>query len=213
MSSNRYDADYFLRGRQSGKSLYENYRWLPDLTLPMAQCIVDHCRIKAEDTILDFGCARGYTVRALRGLGYTAFGYDVSEWAIQNADEVVKEYVTCLPEIAFGRGMYDWVIAKDVLEHIEYIERTIGDLVLAVKKGIFIVVPLSMYEGTPYVIAEYEADMTHVQRRPLMNWARMFMKIGWSVEMSYRVPGIKDNWYKPGWERGNGFITARRIVE
>ena len=53
----QYDADYFLRGKETGKSLYENYRWLPDLTTPMVCSIISHLGIRSGDTILDFGCA------------------------------------------------------------------------------------------------------------------------------------------------------------
>jgi hypothetical protein len=34
MDSSYYDADYYLDGLNSGKSNYENYSWMPDLTLP-----------------------------------------------------------------------------------------------------------------------------------------------------------------------------------
>ena len=67
-----YDADYFLRGKQTGRSLYENYRWLPDLTIPMVAAMIRHLGIKPDDKILDFGCARGYVVKAFREMGYRA---------------------------------------------------------------------------------------------------------------------------------------------
>lgn len=211
ISAERYDADYFLRGKQTGKSLYENYRWMPDLTIPMVNAIIDHTRILKSDTILDFGCARGYIVRAFREMGYNAWGYDISEWALRNADEEVQQYLSGDLYHSFTTNDYDWIIAKDVLEHINYIALTINDLLGAARKGVFVVVPLSEWDGTEYVIPEYEKDVTHVQRLSLMSWLAMFIRPGWAVTASYRVPGVKDNWHKPGWERGNGFITARRV--
>ena len=213
MSDNIYDADYFLHGRKSGKSLYENYRWLPKLTIPMAQHIIDHCGIDKGANILDFGCARGYLVRAMRGLGYNAWGVDVSRWAIDNADDEARPYLTCLNDndLPLPISRFDWIIAKDVLEHVTFVSRMIDDLMSVADKGVFAVVPLSRFDRQLYVIEEYEKDITHVQRWPLMVWAGMFVRVGWSVELSYRIEGIKDNYYKPGWEMGNGFITARRI--
>lgn len=210
MSYDQYDADYFLRGQETGKSLYKDYRWLPDLTRPMARRIMEHCDIRAGDKVLDFGCARGYLVRALREWGVQAFGYDVSEWAIENADPEAKPYVCKLiPSYSIG-FKYDWVIAKDVLEHVELVDHTIQGL-MKVCDGMFVVVPLSRLPGNRYVIEEYEKDVTHVQRLPLLNWVGLFLKDGWRVECAYRVPGVKDNYYREGWEYGNGFITARRI--
>ena len=206
MSSEQYDADYFLRGKQTGKSLYEDYRWLPELTTPMAATMIRHLGIKKSDAILDFGCARGYTVRAFRELGYNAWGYDISEWAIDNADEIVKEYLSCANESTLWYRYFDWIIAKDVLEHIEDLDSIIKTLRTA-RKGIFIVVPLA--NGKQYDVLDYEADITHIHRQPLQWWVGHFHQVGWSVEARYRIRGIKDNY--AGYPTGNGFIVARRI--
>src|SRR3954465_12856357 len=116
MTNHRYDADYYLRGQELGISGYTNYRWMPELTIPMVARIISHCGIKPEHSILDFGCARGYTVRAFREMGYDAWGVDVSQWALNNADEVAKPYLNPLHTILW-ENMYNWVVAKDVLEH------------------------------------------------------------------------------------------------
>ena len=211
MNDDQYDADYFLRGKQTGKSLYENYRWLPELTIPMAQVIADHCCITRDERVLDFGCARGYVVKAMRSLGYNAYGVDVSQWAVENADEETKPYLSWSTDSPLKAMGFDWIIAKDVLEHIAYVSYQITKLMSAAGKGVFAVVPLAPFDRSRYVIEEYEADKTHIQRLTLGTWTEMFMRPGWRVEASYRLPGVKDNYYKPGWECGNGFITARRI--
>lgn len=204
--SNPYDEDYFLRGKEKGVSLYENYRWMPDLTIQMVKRIVEHCGIDKKDTILDFGCARGYVVKAFRQLGHIAYGIDVSKWAIENQDPEVDQFVMCDTEFA---GEYDWVVAKDVLEHVPEVEQTIDNLMSGANKGVFVVVPLSLFNGEPYIVADYEKDVTHLHRLCLSSWAKMFMRPGWSVEARYLLDGVKGNYAK--WERGNGFITARRI--
>lgn len=220
----QYDADYFLHGRESGKSLYENYRWIPELTIPMAQRIAEYLGIRKEEPILDFGCSRGYLVRAFRELGYEAYGVDVSQWAIDNCDETVRDYVTCASVVPPGMA---WVIAKDVLEHVPDLEKTIGDMMTSASIGVFAVVPLGDEHAEPYessddgtkgcyVIPEYELDVTHLHRLSLRTWAALFNQAALQyatdmyTELRYRIPGIKDNYYKPGWEKGNGFITARR---
>ncbi len=213
-SADQYDESYFLRGKESGKSLYTDYRWLAELTIPMVQRITEHCGMERGQTILDFGCARGYVVRAMRGLGYDAWGMDISKWAIENADKEAAPYLihskSVPPEIDTE---YDWIIAKDVLEHAEYVGRTITELMSSVAKGIFVVVPLSEFDKGQYVIEEYEKDVTHIHRYTLQTWASMFIEPGWRTELSYRVAGVKDNYFKPGWDMGNGFIVARRIEE
>ncbi len=203
-----YDADYFLRGKETGKSLYSDYRWLPDLTIPMVCAMVRHLGMGPSDSVLDFGCARGYTVRAFREMGYNAWGYDVSQWAMENADETVKEYLVSNYSTLFADS-FDWVIAKDVLEHVPQVADTIADLMCMARKGVFAVVPLSAVDGGRYVVRCYEKDVTHIHRLTLRTWAGHFMRPGWSVTLSYRVDGVKDNYAR--FETGNGFITARRI--
>lgn len=210
MDASVFDEDYFMNGIETKKSLYVSYSWKPELTIPMAQAIVDYVGIGKGETVLDFGCARGYLVKALRQLGHQAFGVDCSEWAIENCDPEVKDFVglghiTASPLKHFSQ----WIIAKDVLEHVADLSMNIGNLLACVQKGVFAVVPLSEFPGGKYVVREYEADVTHIHRLPLWNWAKLFMRPGWSVEGCYRVKGVKDNYSQ--FETGNGFITARRI--
>lgn len=77
-----FNEDYFERGVETGVSAYKNYRWLPHYSLPAANSIK---KIYGEVTFLDFGCAKGYLVKALRLLGLDAYGYDVSKYAVENA--------------------------------------------------------------------------------------------------------------------------------
>lgn len=206
-----YDEGYFIHGKQTGKSLYENYRWMPELTIPMARTIVNHCGISKEHHILDFGCARGYTVKALRELRYNACGADISQWAIDNADEETKPFLTC-GGIFPAPYCFDWIIAKDVLEHVRYVKTMIMDILAAARVGVFVVVPLTAFDGYgPYIVPEYDKDITHTQWYSLAGWVRMFARPGWRIESAYRVPGVKDN-YKQ-YPTGNGFLTCRRIEE
>ena len=208
MSDSHFDENYFLHGKELGISGYTDYRWLPDLTIPMACTIVSHLGIKPADSVLDFGCARGYLVRAMCELGYDAWGADTSEWAVANCDPSVASRIRT--DLV---GQFDWIIAKDVLEHVPRVDRKINELLEHARRGLFVVVPLSKFDFAPYVIPDYEGDVTHLQRHSLMTWVNKFIRQGWRVEASYRVPGVKDNWWRPGWEMGNGFIVARRIVE
>jgi len=203
-----YDEDYYIHGLTTGKSLYENYRYLGQPTLDMAKQIVQHVGITNVNRILDFGAARGYLVRALREQGYSAWGCDISAWAIENADEKARDYLNH----GKPRAQYDWVIAKDVLEHLDDGElgMTIDDLMERTRIGLFIVVPLSATDGAPYVVADYEKDYTHEQRLTIGTWIQKLLRPGWKVEAQYLVQGVKENYAK--FATGNGFITLRRIL-
>lgn len=203
-----YDADYFLHGCQSGKSLYENYHWIPELTIPMACTMVAHLGITHSDTVLDFGCARGYTVRAFRELGYKAYGVDISKWAVDNCDATVRDFL--LHSNGLPDEQFDWILSKDVLEHVPDASDKVTALMQSARKGVLAVVPLSNCDRGKYVVAAYEKDATHIHRLTLPTWVGMFVRPGWSVTASYRIRGIKDNYWRPKYERANGFIVAKR---
>lgn len=212
MGGEVYDESYFLRGRETNKSLYKDYRWMPELTIPMVRAIVVHCGIEEDHSILDFGCARGYVVKALRELDFDAYGVDVSQWAIRNCDPWVVPYVYLYSELK-SYAEFDWIIAKDVLEHVEHVGLVAQSMLERARRGVFVVVPLAEVDNGPYVVRHYEQDITHIHRLTLATWASLFSYPGWTVDARYRVEGVKDNYYKPKWERGNGFLTCRRIVE
>ena len=85
-----YDADYFERGVRTQKSGYQNYSWLPELTLKMAHHLVTQLPLEECQKVLDFGCAKGFLVKALRILDIEAYGVDISRYAIDCVDPEVR---------------------------------------------------------------------------------------------------------------------------
>lgn len=198
---NLYDEDYFERGVEYKKSCYSNYRWIPELTIPLAFRMIEYLKIDSEDKILDFGCAKGYLVKAFRLLHRKAFGYDISEYAKASVPQDVKEYIV----EDYRKENFDWIISKDVFEHIPYeeIDETLINL-SGVTKNLFCIIPLGA--NGEYVIPAYELDSTHIIRENLNWWTEKFLKDNFSVETAtYDVKYIKDNW--KCWEKGNGFFV------
>lgn len=207
-----YDEDYFLRGQQVGKSNYSNYRWLPDLTLPMA----DHAKwllgMRPNDLVLDYGCGPGYFVKALRMRGIDAVGFDISDWAIKNCDPAVKDYVSNdlhLPDMG-----YDLIWSKDCFEHIpaDQLEALLPQLLAATRRMMFIIVPLALTTGGVYGCQVDELDSTHQIRWTLPCWLEFFQRFSkdFIVSGSYEHPHLKPNCYH--YPRSYGFFKIRRIA-
>lgn len=206
-----FDEAYYEHGIEAGVSCYSNYQWLPELTIPLAAQLIIQLGIKPGHKILDFGCAKGYLVRALHLLHYEAYGVDVSEYAITHAPQDVRDYLSIIQpggEIPTTGRPFDWVIAKDVLEHVSYtdIKRVLGTI-RDVAKNLMVIVPLGCLGK--YVIPAYERDRTHQIREPLEWWADQLSLAGFSVTtQTHHMPHIKDNWN--AWPTGNGFLIANR---
>jgi 2-polyprenyl-3-methyl-5-hydroxy-6-metoxy-1,4-benzoquinol methylase len=158
-------------------------------------------------TVLDYGCAKGFLVYALRLLGKEAFGVDVSDYAVKNCHPKVKDYLTVVETPEDIKAGWDLIIAKDVLEHIpkEFIRGVLAALRRRCET-IFIAVPLG--DGTRYRIREYEMDITHVIKEPEEWWLTILVEAGFRIKVfDYKFGYLKENWTTPH-PHGNAFIVA-----
>lgn len=208
-SAANFDHDYYERGVETRLSGYTNYHWRPEYVLPMANLIRQKF---GQRTTLDFGCAKGFLVKALRMLGVRAFGYDISRYAIKNCDPAVQGFVwDQFP--APGPNLFGTIIAKDVLEHVaenrlpEELARIHG--LCCPRAQVLVVVPLG--DNNLYRIREYELDVTHRIRQDEVWWINAFKTAGFEVqEFHYALPGIKEHWTRQ-YPTGNGiFILGNR---
>lgn len=207
-----YDYDYYERGIETGKSCYTRFKWLPELTTSLAMSYIDYLGLTRNHTILDYGCAKGFVVKALRILYRQAWGCDISQYAINSADNDTRQYLkvsSLKPShniVPFFIG-FDYILAKDVFEHIEETEL---DIVLQAlrEKGKYLFACQPLGDKGKFVVPAYNMDITH---RTIQNkdwWTNKFKKNGWNtVKFSYYVPGIKESW--SNFEQGNGFFFLK----
>jgi cyclopropane fatty-acyl-phospholipid synthase-like methyltransferase len=209
-----YDGDYFERGVQKGISGYQNYRWMPELTLRMAHYMVTELGMTRNDTVIDFGCAKGFLVKALCILDIDAFGCDVSKYALSEADSAIKDkvwHISGVDDPKMFRDNYSWCIAKDVFEHIpEGQLRFLVERIAHHAEKMFVAVPLAdADDAITYIIPEYDKDVTHVIRKSFDWWSKLFSENGWKVmKADHKFKGCKENWTTT-WELGNGFYVLQ----
>lgn len=206
--SSFYDFDYFERGRQTGKGWLENYHWMPKRSFREAFAFIEYMEIPDDAHILDFGCAKGFLVRAFRELGYNADGCDISKYALSFAPQGCWN---CETEWRKSHNNYTHIVCKDVLEHLDYAQLfiTLHDLVY-VAQYMMVVVPMG--DNGKYRIPEYHLEISHQIIEDENWWERTFNLVGWDViKDTNHVAGLKDNWfYIPN---GNHvFVLERQYV-
>lgn len=204
----KFDEDYFLRGKETGVSNFENYRWLPDQTIALAWNLRRYLALKDDDSILDFGCARGFLCKAMRKIGVQAWGYDISDWAIQNCDEDVKPFVSN----HLNGSSYSAIVSKDTLEHIPLEDlRGLLRWMSGASSKLFFILPLAKKTGGEYVHPKEELDATHVNRFTLTDWMLLFQDClpSYVVNASYFYPGLKPGALEV--EQGYGFFLCTRL--
>ena len=209
-----FDKDYYENGIATGKSCYENYRWIPELTYPLAHAICSNLSLQKGTKLLDYGCAHGFVVKAMRDFGIDAYGCDVSSFAISKAPKEIDNYLKIIDKdlsnliVTSEWGRFDWILSKDVFEHIPVsnLEKIIKDC-SNYSDNIFVVVPLG--ENGKYRIEAYENDPSHVIRENEAWWTNILEDNGFHVSKACTdMSGIKDRWFNVHMQ-GNGFFIGR----
>ena len=87
----------------------------------------DRLRVEPGDYVLDAGCAYGHLVAELRKRGVEAYGLDVSEFAVGQAEPEIREYLI-VGDVADGvpgipdrhpNKKWDLIVSLDLLEHFD----------------------------------------------------------------------------------------------
>lgn len=208
MDKEFYNKDYYERGPETGKSCYRNYHWLPEFTIPMAMTFVDFLHIAPEHTILDFGCAKGYLVKAFRWLNRQAWGMDISPYAIAKVDSEVKGYCALVDQFNDKIDGFDFIIAKDVFEHIPQIPLRVR--LQGMKAGkLFAVIPLG--KNGKYYAKANNCDLSHIICETEEWWFKFFYEAGWKVDdFRFYLKGCKDSYYETC-PNAHGFFTLTRV--
>jgi hypothetical protein len=194
-----FTEDYYENGIQKHISGYENYSWMPTRSYPEA---IDICKQFPNGDIIDYGCAKGFLVHSLRQLGRSAYGEDLSEYALNNCMPSVKVFLS-KPSLSKA----DIIICKDIAEHVP--ESTIPVFLQFIKhkckKEVFFVVPLG--DNNMFRIREYEIDITHVTKKDEDWWINSFREAGFRLKnFSYSLGAIKEKWTSV-YPYGNGFFV------
>lgn len=161
-----YTKEYFEGG---GLSNYKGYTDEPRFK-EWAEEIV---KLFNPKTVLDVGCAKGYLVKHLREMGVEAWGCDISEYAISEADPEVKPYLFLwdltkpIPQIT---NPYDLVTSHDVLEHIP--EADVPHVCWRLSN-----MGIDQYHVITCTEYDFHGDQTHITMKPEAWWQAKFPKV------------------------------------
>ncbi len=112
-------------------------------------------------TALDAGCAFGMLVEALRKRGVDAYGIDISEFAIEQADPSVRDYLTVQSLTEPIARRFDLVTCIEVVEHLPSADAKVAIGNLAGASDALLLSSSPFDYGEP----------THVNVRPPEEWA------------------------------------------
>lgn len=144
------------------------------------------CIIQQGSSLLDYGCAVGFLSDALNSLGYDCKGYDISEWAKDQARARGVDIIET------PTGQYDCVVYLDVLEHMTDAEIT--KVFNDIKTPCSVVrIPCSTDGGATYHLTVSNQDPTHVNCKTKDQWRYFFRSIGIKTILNLNTFTIYDS--------------------
>lgn len=172
-----YDREYYEY--YNGLGPYTRERWLPFFRRVAAGIVADaHPR-----TAIEYGCAKGFLVEALRELGVEAYGVDFSPHAIAEVYEPIRPYCR-VGDVREPAGQcYDVAICMEVLEHLD--ER---DALTAVRT-------LAEAANVVYFSSNPDEDFpeaTHANVQPPEYWEGLFERAGMVRDRAFDPTFIAD---------------------
>lgn len=124
---------------------------------------------------LDAGCAIGLLVESLRARGVEAFGFDISQYAIDHVHESIKPYCRVASVLEPLTQKYDLVICIEVLQNLLPVEgeRAIANLCQATNDILFSANPID------------RRSPTHVNVQPIEYWEQLFAAQGFERDREF----------------------------
>lgn len=194
----QYDTEYYQQYINNG---YNNKAiWIPFFD-NIADKIVEKYEPK---TVLDMGCAFGYLVYSLRKRGVQAYGIDISDYALSQADESIRPYLKSMS--ALDELPPDFPKKYDLLVSIEMIEHLYED------DGLKVIEKMVSYSDR-ILLSSTDNDFnepTHVNVQPKEYWCEKFAKHSYFRDLHIDLRYVSPNAYL--FERNNE-MTLEELVK
>ena len=125
----QYGYDYWDGERQYG---FGGYRYDGRWEI-VARRMIEQYNLTNDSSILDIGCGKGFLLYEFKKIlpGCKVVGLDISEYAIQNAKEEIKEHLIVghAKSLPFKDQSFDLIISNTTFHNLK-----IFDLVIAIKE-------------------------------------------------------------------------------
>jgi len=148
-------------------------------------------------TALDAGCAYGYAARVMERLGYETYGVDISKYGVRQAKKnCVGNFLVCDAQtnFPFKKKSFDLITCFDVLEHLKYPLKSIGNMFDLCRDIMICTTPNRAVEK-PIRKVMRDFDATHINVKLPSEWEKCirenlkskFLKVETFFDLTPRV--------------------------
>jgi len=189
MIARKFGKDFFDGDRRVG---YGGYHYHPRFWENVVLDFKEYYNLSSESKILDIGCAKGFMLYDFTRLipGVTVRGIDISEYAIKNAKEEVKDYVEVgnAVDLPFDDDSFDLVISITTLHNLEKndLKRALKEIMRVTKKDAFITVDAYRDEEEKKRMEAW--NLTALTVMHTEEWKRFFKEAGYNGDYYWFIP-------------------------
>lgn len=185
----KFGKEFFDGDRKTG---YGGFNYMPRFWQPVIPTFQKHWNLKAGDSVLDIGCAKGFMLYdfTLAIPGIKVAGIDVSKYAIENAKPEVKDFlkVADARDLPFEDKSFDVVISVTTIHNLEYDEciTALKEIERVSRRGSFITVDAYRDEEEKRRMNAWNLTAKTVLH--VDEWREMFAKAGYTGDYYWFMP-------------------------
>jgi SAM-dependent methyltransferase len=193
------EADRAL-AREFGKAFFDGDRshgyggfsYDPRFWEPVVPTFIKHWDLKSSDSIIDVGCAKGFMIYDMQRLipGLSVKGVDISEYAIQNAKEEIKEFVevASADNLPYDDNTFDYGISITTIHNFDKdgVIKALNELQRVSRKGTFITV--DAYRNNEEKERLFAWNLTAKTILHVDEWKELFIEANYNGDYFWFMP-------------------------
>jgi len=181
-----YNEDYWEHGDASGRGSYNGNAYDDNVAACGAWALDMYIRWGPFKRVLELGCGRGWNIYGflnMSDLDVTAFGIDISHYAVETAHDSVKPFLIegdiCNILATREDSSWDLVFSNDVLEHLTLVqlEKCLYECRRVAKQRVVNLVSIGKDVDLPFGTAPLDQDQSHVTMKSKAWWQELFSEM------------------------------------
>ena len=171
---------------------YGGFHYNPRFWEPVVPTFKQYWDLKADESILDIGCAKGFMLYDFHRLipNLNVSGIDISQYAIENAIEEMKPFlqVASADELPFDDNSFDYSISITTIHNFdkEGVIKALKEIERVSRKGSFITV--DAYRNDEEKERMFAWNLTAKTILHVDEWKQLFSEAGYSGDYYWFMP-------------------------
>lgn len=185
----KFGKDFFDGDRKNG---YGGFNYMPRFWQPVIPTFQEYWNLTSKSSLLDVGCAKGFMLYDLTLLipNISVSGIDISEYAIENALEEIKPFVTVAnaTSLPYDDNSFDVVISINTVHNLEREEcaKALQEIERVSRGKSFITV--DAYRNEEEKRRMFDWNLTAKTIMSVEEWKMFFNEIGYTGDYYWFIP-------------------------